>query len=908
MVKVWCSIFCVIILTSCGEQAQKKTGITTDTVLISNLLKINDSIYATYKKQRTPALLKTALTLFDTILTDARQYLTSKDSSVQHKTALLFLYSGHYQNLLEDYVAADSLLHTYISLKKKLNTPETNWDAHTNKVLGDIYTRFGDYQTALNYKQKSFAHYSAIQNQKEISSECINLAILYRELQQYDSALDYINRGLSVKEIAPQRKWYLLIEQARCLRLKKDPAESLLAWQKVKSFESSDTSLQNFKQYLAESKKEEAALLVLQKDFQSAVNALQKAVLISTNNTGNRLNRDVGKLYILLGEAYNLLQQSDSALFCFNQAIESVIKKDSIHKFFVPAESDLYAENTIGDALLAKANWMSSNAPASAVGAPYLSCAVNCYERINQVLFRLFASFNYDSSKLNLLAESKQRNEKAIAACERLYKITRQETWLEKAFQFAEADKAYILAEALKRNLDNTNVTGETYQKLQQAKLSYAMLERNLFQSIADNDTASINTLKSKISFADASLLALNKQWQQEHHTSSAWEEYQETDIQKIFIKLKEQNTTLIEYFTGATNNYLFILDPDKKIELLHLSDSLLQTTAQLVHFFQNRHAISNAPQQFLKTAYDCYRQTAVDKVQTTKCVIITDGLLSRLPFDALVTKLPVTKNLRNANYLVQEKIIVHEFAAKTLLTERKNKSIRDIVVFAPVYTAGRKLLPLPEQKQEVNEIKNVFDGYTIFGGVQATVSAFRNLQPVSSLHISAHAFANDSLPPRIELSDSTIYLNEIYSRQMDLSLAVLSACETGGGYVQKTEGPLSLARAFYYAGASQVISNLWKADDAVSAEILSNFYQFIRKKPVSACLNNAKKEYLSGDHPADKYSPYYWAGFTLTGLSTSSSNKYPVIIIMGILILLMTVVFRLSISKSNRIKSNRDK
>lgn len=902
MFKLWCVVFFVASLMSCGEQTQQ-ADTPADTVLITNLLTVNDTLFESYRKQRSTDLLKTALSLFDTVLQNSGKYLYSKDSVILHKTALVFLYAGHYQNTLEDYVAADSLLHTYISLKQKLNKPENDWDAYTYKLLGDIYTRFGDYQVAKYYKQKSFAYYNTVQNQKEISSECINLTILYRELQQIDSALAYVGRGLSVKEIAPRRKWYLLIERARCLRLQKDTTGALVAWQQVKLFENSDTSLQSFAQYLAESKKEEAAQLSLEKNYLASAQALQLALHAALIHTNNRLNRDIGKIYILLGETYNQLKQSDSALTYINKALSCVLKKDEDSKFFVPATGDLYAENTIGDALQAKAIWMCTNAPKSEAAVPYLRCAVDCYERVNQVLFRLFASFSFDTSKLNLLAESKHRNEQAIEAAKKLHEITGDSKWLEKAFQFAEADKSYILAEALKRNLDNNiNATGETYKKLQQARLNYAMLERNLFESIAGNDTSAIGRLKIKIGAADANLLALHKQWQLEHQSTSDWEEYHEVNMGKLYRKLTDQNATLLEYFTGVNRNYLFVLHPDKNIELVILSDSLIQTTTRFLSFFQNRHAITNNPQIFLGTAYDCYQQVAMGKAHTTNCVIVSDGLLSMLPFDALVTKAPVVNDLRSAHYLVKEKIIIHEFAGKTFLMERNNKSVSDIAVFAPTYSPSRNLMPLKAQNKEINQLKKIFSRHLIFNQDKATVSAFRSLKQASVLHLSAHAFANDSLPPRIELADSTLYLNEIYNSELIISLVVLSACETNRGYIQKTEGPLSLTKAFYYAGASQVIGNLWKADDATSADLLSRLYQSVKKELVSVSLTNAKRQYLSDSHAADKYSPYYWAGFILTGVGATATggHAYAYIIIGLILLAYIALRFKTHTRKKN--------
>ncbi len=899
------SIIRILLISSCIFIAcQNKVSVQNDIVpnstLLNTILQKNDSLYAAYKKERSVEYLKTALSIFDTVIEYSENYINNSDTAILRKAAQVFLFAGNYQNTLGNYVAADSLLQIYLGAKQKLNTPPTDWYAYSNKILGDIYTRFGDYQVAKYYKKQSFAYYLQQQNEKEISSECINLAILHRELGQYDTALGYINKGLSIVEIVPKRKWYLLIEQTRCLRLKGDTTAALKAWQMVKKFATADTSLQNFSQYLAESKKEEAAILLLHHQEAAGLAALQIGMQAALVSSQQKLNRDIGKLYIQIGHTYTSLHKPDSALFCFNQAISCVVKADKKDIFFVPTANVLYAENTIGEALQAKADWMIENAAKNRDSLNFLSCAVACYERVNQVLFRLFTTFSYDSSKLSLLSESKLRNEKAIAASYQLFKMTGNSSWLEKAFQFAESDKAYILAEALKKNLSNTiNKDHLTYKKLQQARLNAAMLERNIFESQSIDDTAGISVVKANLETANESIMALSKQWQHENQGFSVWDEYQEIDIDDIYEKLEEKKATLLEYFTGKSENYLFILGPNHSVQLTPLSDQLLQTSEKLIQFFDQKKSISNNPEAYLNAAFECYKKSGIeDNIKTSNLIIIPDGILNELPFDALVTKNPTTKNLATADYLVQEKVITKEFAVKTMLGDKNHATNKSINIFAPTYSLNRKLPTLPSQDIEINEISKAFQNHKIFAEDKATLSAFRTNRQADIIHLSAHAFANDVLPPRIEFSDSTMYLNELYSTTMNASLAILSACETGSGILQKTEGQISLARAFYFSGVHQVISNLWKADDAVSTEITISFYKNFKTELASTALTHAKREFLSQTHSSDKFSPYYWAGLSLNGIDDSQVNSKKGFFIASFLLLLFIVYFGYSYYK----------
>ena len=89
--------------------------------------------------------------------------------------------------------------------------------------------------------------------------------------------------------------------------------------------------------------------------------------------------------------------------------------------------------------------------------------------------------------------------------------------------------------------------------------------------------------------------------------------------------------------------------------------------------------------------------------------------------------------------------------------------------------------------------------------------------------------------------------------------LVVLSACETGLGDVQGSEGVYGLQRAFKMAGVDYILMSLWKVSDKHTAELMEKFYTF--------WLNGATIE--EAFHKAQqamrvKYLPYNWAGFVL--------------------------------------------
>ena len=104
----------------------------------------------------------------------------------------------------------------------------------------------------------------------------------------------------------------------------------------------------------------------------------------------------------------------------------------------------------------------------------------------------------------------------------------------------------------------------------------------------------------------------------------------------------------------------------------------------------------------------------------------------------------------------------------------------------------------------------------------------------------------------------------------LNADLVTLSACDTGTGKLEGEEGVNSLERAFLTAGAKTVVATLWNADDIFAPALIKAFYKHMANhEDKGVALRNAKLDMIRQFGP--RASPYYWAGFTMDGDSTST-------------------------------------
>jgi CHAT domain-containing protein/tetratricopeptide (TPR) repeat protein len=266
------------------------------------------------------------------------------------------------------------------------------------------------------------------------------------------------------------------------------------------------------------------------------------------------------------------------------------------------------------------------------------------------------------------------------------------------------------------------------------------------------------------------------------------------------------------------------------------------------------------------------------------RLIVIPDGILHHLPLDAL------RANRESGPLGARYQLVVAPSA--TLWRHWRSKAPRigtlraltladPELAFGPAANAparnaslqrGLDLGRLPFARRESRALERHLGNVEVRIGARASERDLkeRDLLQYDILHLAAHAISDETHPERSAVllsagganEDGLLQAREIEGLDLEGRIVVLSACRTVSGAVLSGEGVLSLARAFFEAGAHAVIGSRWPIRDKDAAWFFDVFYRRLGEgASLSEALMQAKAEAIAAGRPAAT-----WASVVLLG------------------------------------------
>lgn len=568
-----------------------------------------------------------------------------------------------------------------------------------------------------------------------------------------------------------------------------------------------------------------------------------------------------------------------------------------------------------------------------------LQNALQAYSLADTLITRARNGLVNANSKLFFNKKVRVVYEHAIKLCLLLYKRTNEEQFLEYAFIFSERSKAALLQFGLQEA--GAKLSGGVPDSLleleNQLKVNISYYQDKIFSG--KNPRSNIDS--ATIAVWDSSLFSLEQQHKGLIETLEAdYPSYyqlkynsQTLSAQEVIKKLPDQQTWLVSYFQGDSAIYAFCLNKSGvRVNTVSEYEKVNQALDSLIEELHTPSHDQEGLIAFCSASHTIYKRllSPFFSEQTTKAdasffpnlIIIPDGKLGFIPFETLLTQALDSsfKNkgsndnraYRHLKYLGHETQIQYAYSATLLFQPAplKSKPSKQLAAFAPAYEGG---LTLASNQLQAQSIASKMNGEAILGK-HATEVVFKQIAPKAGiLHLAMHGMANAESPmfshllfaPSLEASPDTLQLvpkdslnrlddgklhaYELYNMRLNADLAVLAACESGYGKLEKSEGVMSLSRAFRYAGCSNVIMSHWKAEAHASTQFMDKLYDKISAgTSTPKALQQARKLFLA-EVPPDQVHPHYWGNFVLWG--DGNKLKPPNYWIYGWISLMVAVV-----------------
>ncbi|CAA6830458.1 MAG: Unknown protein [uncultured Aureispira sp.] len=777
--------------------------------------------------------------------------------------ASIYLFIEDYNNSLDYYQKA-------LNLVRLGDYPPSTFAIFIYNV-GNVYSQQENiplakesFLEALSYLDQSNLKTTEIQN--NYINNYHQLVYCYKEVQDLDSALYYVQKAENINKTYPYRisNTYKLLSQVFLAQAAYPKAEkyALKSIQEtIRAYGTKSAVLSNCYNTLSQinekQNKIEEALANIQKALEAISIDFSDIKGVSNPKLANVLNK--GNLLVSLGRKLSLLKK------LYQQESPLVTADNVFATAKLTAEALEQMNRKMQDI---KSKRESLNRQALPLFETAISSALDVANKTGKKAYINEAFMLSERSKSMLMADAMQG---AIASS--LGGIP--DSLLKQLDEMQEA-----LADAEKQRFEAKAAGNKDLEKELKAVVFDSKHHLNLFEYNLESQYPKYKTLKMKSSVASVS------------------------DIQGVL----SPNTTFIEYFEGENDIYAFAIsknevsvevipkEADFKLNIFSFQKSLMN----IKPFTKRPGLVYNA---FIKKSHYFYQklvEQAIKGHKTERLIIVPDGQLGYLPFEVLLNKpMPLLKqgtdegaNFAKLPYLLRDYKISYNYSGTLLMAQQaKKESIinGNILALAPSYASAatptwrkkrevdlrKTLIELPGAIDEVAKLEELYTGQ-FYTGQQANERVFKDCAPKHGiLHLAMHGLVDQKDPEYSGLAltedqskseDNFLYAYEIKQLGLQAGLVVLSACETGVGKYQRGEGVVSIGRGFMYAGAPALLMTLWSLNDQSGAVIIDHFYKNLSEgMEKDEAIRQAKLFYI--DHYPSEYThPFMWAAFVQVG------------------------------------------
>jgi CHAT domain-containing protein/Flp pilus assembly protein TadD len=732
---------------------------------------------------------------------------------------------GNVHRARGDYGAALESYFNSLSISEEIKAPLGT----TLGSIGLVRALQGDYPRALDYYYKALKEFETSSNKIEMARVLSIIGNVYYTQGRYDSSLSSYQRALALREEMDDKSGQgdIVAGIGSTLLRQKNYSEALDSFEKALGL---FNSVHN-QERMAEVLTRVSETFLLQNDYAKALSAAESAVAIATQLDNSEL---LWYARMLTGKAHLKLEHGAQAYQAFTGAISIV---ESLRD--EPSGIAAGDHNRSLPYLSAIDFLISQHRPSEAFH----------YAERAKVQFLIDLLTNSNSTAQKGLSLDQRRDEQRLSG-----EVVSLEIQLERDGQ---------------QRLPSQTRRLDLRDRLRRARAAYADFRQKVFSANPG----------LKIARGELAPLKLD-------------------DVRSL---ITDTSTALLEYTITENNTYLFVLTADRaaaktpqgkrpteiNLKVYPLEIKQDELASRVRDFQQLLTSRADNFHDLAQKLYDLLVKPAEDQIGLkTKLVIVPDGLLWRLPFEALQPA--------EDHYVVDQMQVsyapslssLREMRKQRLPTGRLNSLLiacgtpevsKDFTTRFELAYAGIKLESSADQEEEIRRIATTYGTTTsrLLSGPQASEERIKSdLSRAKIMHFAGPAILDDASPMSsfIGLSSETsqqdgfLQTREIMNLQSTVEVVVASGAQHSAGL--NGHAAVGFSWSWFVAGTRATLVSRWKVESPTLSTFLTGFYSSI--KPTSRIqVSKARalhQSLLAIRRSADHQHPYYWASFAMIG------------------------------------------
>ena len=535
------------------------------------------------------------------------------------------------------------------------------------------------------------------------------------------------------------------------------------------------------------------------------------------------------------GDIFLLQENYNDALLNYDSALSYSLPMNEKPWFEFPEDStqDLSIEqlSTIAKKISLFQNLDTDSIPRSDLLKYGLSYASNTHD----FLIDRRQEFSASEGKLFLSEEFRSVYETAVSIAYNLYTESGDEAYILEGLKFFRLSKSilYLEQSAEYEKVNNNIIDQDLKRQFSTFKKSLDVLESG-FYSLLDNSATSdsIVTINDSLGVVRSKLNAVLDTIDNELEAAN-WPAIDQLLAQDLKEIENRRGVAQIEYFFGEEYLYIIAFGNNKlsfnRIALDEKLNNDLINVLGNISSPPNLNTFKQDMERFSSSSFSLFEKLLEDELTTLgeveSIIIIPDQILSRLPFEVLITDYTANMGYDNMPFLMEQYTIRYQLSSLASSQPERSKVGSEILGLGYSSTQSRGGFDqLPGTEKEINFLKASYKGTFINS---ASKEQFLDLASnYDVLHLAVHGLSDTLNKYESKLifsagNEPELKTSDLYLAGLNARLAILSACESGVGAMNKGEGSFSIARGFAISGVPSLVMSLWNVPDNITSGLM---------------------------------------------------------------------------------------